>query len=374
MNIEQLKQEWETRIREDYSQETSPNRESILAWLLGQNYQRFDSLNETQKQIFYKGIDFLYRTFQKRYFGVSPELAYKNLIGRLGGLVMVRQKIRLWLSQSRDRHQTVIEVLQEVIQEMLNSDRYLQEQLNYIATCTKESRLRNSFLLANLEEYCLRPIRNQPLFVYRFFNYLKRIERGGLTQIPQGDWIKLISEDVLSENSEEILSLWDNQALIRYQETQVWEEQQLLREQVKKELIDYLEKELEPLAAQWLNLYLQGKSQDEIAKILELPVKQLYRLREKVSYHAIRVFALKQSPELVANWLEISLKEHHLGLTPSQWTEYWSNLTPEQRYLIDRLKNGKSINEIAQELHQKNQQVLSEWTKLYLAAQSLRNQ
>lgn len=366
--------QWITQLEKDLPNENATTRDSILRWLLGEKPEHFATLNTQQYTIASSAINFVYRILQSRYLGVSPEVAYRNLIGRLGGLVMLRQKIKSWVSQSRDRHQTVVDVLQEVIQEMLNSDRYLQQKMKWIAQCTNDPRLRNSLLLATLEEYCLRPIHNQPLLVYRFLNYLKRTQRGGLTQVPQGDWVKLISEEILSEDNEESISFWDTQAFNQYQESQIMEEQQAIRQQVQKEFAEYLEKEVDPLAAQWLQLYLQGKSQDSIAQDLNIPIKQIYRLREKVSYHAIRVFAVKQSPQLVANWLEISLKEHNLGLTPSQWEQYWQNITPQQRQLLELLKQEKTIDSIAQEMKLKTNQVISEWSKLYLAAQTLRTQ
>ncbi|MEY3866338.1 MAG: HetZ-related protein 2 [Microcoleaceae cyanobacterium] len=366
--------QWITQLEKDLPNENATTRESILRWLLGEKPEYFATLNTQQYAIASDAINFVYRILQSRYLGVSPEVAYRNLIGRLGGLVMLRQKIKSWVSQSRDRHQSVVDVLQEVIQEMLNSDRYLQQQMKWIAQCTNDPRLRNSLLLATLEEYCLRPIRNQPLLVYRFLNYLKRTQRGGLTQVPQGDWVKLISEEMLSEDNDESISFWDTQAFNQYQESQIIEEQQAIRQQVQKEFAQYLEKEVDPQAAQWLHLYLQGKSQESIAQDLNIPIKQIYRLREKVSYHAIRVFAVKQSPQLVANWLEISLKEHNLGLTPSQWEQYWQNLTPQQRQLLELLKEEKTIDSIAHEMKLKTNQVISEWSKLYLAAQTLRTQ
>jgi DNA-binding CsgD family transcriptional regulator len=63
-----------------------------------------------------------------------------------------------------------------------------------------------------------------------------------------------------------------------------------------------------------------------------------------------------------------------LGLTPGQWQQYWENLTPVQRQLIESLKAGKSVEAIASELKLKTNQVIGEWSKLYLVAQSLRNQ
>jgi DNA-binding NarL/FixJ family response regulator len=98
----------------------------------------------------------------------------------------------------------------------------------------------------------------------------------------------------------------------------------------------------------------------------------VYRLREKISYHAIRVFSIKEKQELVANWLETSLQEHSLGLTPVQWQNYLESLTPEQRQLLEQLKAGKTPEAIAKDLNWKVNQVMGEWSKLYLAAQALR--
>ncbi|MEG3975482.1 HetZ-related protein 2 [Microcoleus sp. herbarium8] len=370
---ERLAQDWKSRLEKDCPDESSSTRESVVRWLLGDKPERFDSLHPTQLTVACGAIDFLYRILQQRYLGVAPEKAYRNLIGRLGGLVVLRQKIQAWVSLSRDRQRSAVEVLQEVIQEMLNSDRYLQQQVAWIAECTTDKRLRNALLLASTEEYCLRPIRNQPLLVYRFVNYLRRSQRGGLTQVPAGDWVRLVSEQILPDDTEEPLSLLDTQAMSDYQENQVWEERQAGRQIVQQEFENYLRDQVDPLACQWLRLYLQGRSQEAIAEALNVPIKQIYRLREKVSYHAIRVFAVKQAPELVANWLETSLKEHNLGLTPAQWQQYLQNLTPVQLQLVESLKAGKSVETIASELKLKTNQVIGEWSKLYLAAQTLRN-
>lgn len=368
-----LAQEWSLRLQQELPGESASTRESIVRWLLGGDRERLEALTPTQRAIASQAMEFLYCILRQRYLGVPPEAAYRNLIGRLGGLVLLRQKIRAWVATSRDRQRTAVDVLQEVIQEMLHSDRYLQQQVGWIAECTSTPRLRNALLLANIEEYCLRPIRNQPLLVYRFVNYLRRTQRGGLTQVPTGDWVRLVSAEIALDENNDRVSLLDEQATEQYQENQVWEEQQALRTQVQAEFEVYLAEEVEPMAAAWLRLYLQGRSQEAIAQALNVPVKQIYRLREKVTYHAIRVFAVKQAPELVASWLQISLQEHNLGLTPTQWQQFWDSLTPQQRQLIEALKAGESIEAIASELKLKTHQAIGEWSKLYLAAQSLRS-
>ena len=370
---DELTEDWRQRILNDYPEQSSTTRQSIIDWLLGDNLERFDSLAPHQLEIAKQAMDYRYRILRQRYLGVEPERAYRNLTTRLAGLVTLRNKIRTWVSLSRDRQRAVVDVLQEVIQELLNSDRYIQKQIAWIARCTNDIRLRDALLLTSVEEYCLRPIRNQPLIVYRFVNFLRRSQRGGMTHIPEGDNVRLVSEEVTPEDADAPVSLLDNQAVENYQESQAWEEQQTTRMAVRQEFEAYLIENLGPEAAQWLRLYLQGKSQDAIAQALNKPVKEIYRLREKISYHAIRVFSVKAKPELVANWLETSLHEHNLGLTPNQWQKFWETLTLQQRQLLEYRKQGKSLEAIAKDLNLKVNQVIGEWSKLYLAAQALRS-
>lgn len=370
---EKLAQDWKQQLSTDYPHLPETTHQSIINWLIGENPERFESLDTTGLNIAKGAINFRYQILRQRYLNIPPERAYRNLIQRLGSLVMVRQKIRTWVSLSRDRQRTVVDVLQEVIQEMLQADRYLQQQMAWIAHSTSDTRLRNALLLAATEEYCLRPIRNQPLLVYRFVNYLRRTQRGGLTQVPAQELIRLISEEVTPADTEGPVSLLDTRVLNEYQEARASEEQQILREAVCKEFEVYLAENIGQEAVEWLRLYLQGCSQEVMAQKLNLPVRQLYRLREKVSYHAIRVFALKIQPELVGSWLEISLSQHSLGLTPQAWKQYCENLTPVQRQLIELLKAGEPVEAIGKIMNLKSNQVISEWTKLYLAAQTLRN-
>jgi len=355
---------------ENISQQT---QESIIKWLMGKDLERYETLAPNQLVIAQQAIDYRYRILRHRYLGVGPERAYKNLITRLGSLVMLRNKIKTWVALSRDRQRAVVDVLQEVIQELLQSDRYLQEQIGWIRECTEDSRLRNALLLTSTEEYCMRPIRNQPLLLYRFVNYLRRSQRGGITQVPTGDLVRLVSEEIVPEEADNPLSLLDNQAIAQYQENQEWEEKQAARIAVKQEFETYLAKNVDSVASEWLRLYLQGRSQEEIARALNKPIKEIYRLREKISYHAIKVFALKVQPEIVSAWLETSLSEHRLGLTPTQWQEYRESLTPEQRRLLDKLTTGKTLEAVAQDLNLKTNQVVGEWSQLYLAAQEKRN-
>lgn len=369
---EKLAEDWRSRLlREDPEHQSS--YEGIIRWLLGENPERLSQLNDQELLVISQGMEYRWRILQQRYLGVPMTEGYNQLIRRLASLFLVRNKIRSWVALSRDRQRTVIDVIQEVVQDLCQRDRYMQKQVAWISQCTDDPRLRNSLLLATLEEYCLRPVRNQPLLTYRFFNYLRQSERAGLTHVPDTELIRLVSQEITTDGSDDPVSLLDAQAIAHYEDQQAWEEQQRLRQAVYEEFADYLAKKVDPMAAKWLHLYLQGRSQEAIAQELNLPIKQIYRLREKVSYHAIRIFSLKIQPELVTNWLKISLTEHSLGLTPTQWQKYLDSLTPMQRQILSQLKAGQPLKVIADSLNLKTSQVLTEWTQLYLAAKSLRN-
>ncbi len=298
-----LAQKWNSQLCSDFPSQSAASRESIICWLLGTDLERFETLNPMQMELAQQAMEYRYRILQHRYLGLGSQQAYRHLMQRLGNLVLLRNKIRTWVALSRDRQRTVLDVLQEVIQELLQSDRYMQQQIAWIAECTDDAKLRDSLLFASIEEYCLRPIRNQPLLVYRFINYLRCSQRGGMTQVPSSELIRLVSEEIRTTDSDSPISLLDNHAIDQYQNMQAVVEQQLARAAVKQEFERYLAQKVGPLAVQWLQLYLQGRSQNAIARSLNLEIKQVYRLREKVRYHAVSIFARKHNPELLGNWL-----------------------------------------------------------------------
>ncbi len=367
-----IAQYWQQRLATDCPEQSQANRESIISWLLGIDLQRFNLLSPKELEIAKQAIEYRWRILHKRYLGMSREKAYCQLINRLGSVVTIRNKIQSWISLSRDRQRSVVDVLQEVLQELLQSDSYIQQQMSQISALTTDKRLRDMLLFASIEEYCLRPVRNQPILMYRFVNYLRRIQRGGLTQLPAGELVKLVSPEIITENNDHPVSLIDHQAIAQYEEIEYLEEQQANRQLVQAEFAEYLLANIGQLAVDWLQLYLQGKSQEQIAKQLNKPIKEVYRLREKISYHAVRIFAIKHQPELVDNWLSASLKEDNLGLTATEWQQLEEQLSPLAQQVLKLCKAGNSMEEIAQKLQCKTNQVLSEWTKIYLAAQKLR--
>lgn len=369
--VDQIAIKWAARIATESNGQNGITQTSILNWLLGEDRHRWETLDGLQLKIAEQAMDYRWRILCQRYLGLPPERAYKNLMQRLGGLAVLRDKIRAWLTLSNDRQRNVVDVLQEVIQEMLQGDKYIQQQIAWIGKCSTNPRLRDILLFASIEEYCLRPVRNRPLLAHRFVNYLCRSQKGGVTNIPQGDLVKLISDEIV-EDSDSTLNLLDKQAQENYHQQQEWAENQVTRDQVKQTLRNYLVEHISPEAGLWLDLYLQGKSPAAIAIVLKMEIEQVYRLREKIDYHTLKVFAIKAESELVSEWLDISLRSHNLGLTTSQWQVFCESLEPNQLAIVTSLKAGESLESIAKSLQVKTNQVTGAWVQIYLTAQKIR--
>lgn len=370
----QITETWQQRLATELPKQSDDVRQALVSWLVGQNPDRFNEANGRDLKILTQALDYRYQILRQRYWGVSPDEAYRRLIRRLSSLFLVRSKVRTWIALSRDRRRTVTDVLQEVIQEMLQSDRHLRQQITWIGECTRRDRLRNLLMLATVEEYCLRPIRNQPLLVYRFVNYLRRSQRGGMTQIPSGELIRLVSEEITTDDPDNSLSLLDVEAVSKYEFNQQLEEEHLLREQVKTQFSDYLTETLDETAAHWLSLHLQGHTQEAIAQQLDLSIKEAYRLREKIRYHAIRVYTLRENPDLVFSWLKTSVREHNLGLPPEEWERFFADRPPLQQRILKQMKAGDTLDAIAESCDMKPRQVAGEWAQIYLEAQALRTE
>jgi hypothetical protein len=288
--VENILQAWHWQLAFDYPNLSVAIRDSIVSWLIGNHFEQLEQLDCQQIELIQQGMAYRYRILQNRYLGQAPEQSYRRLTIRLGSLAVLQSKIRMTISLSRDRYRQTSEVLQEFLQDLLQRDCYLQQQMTAIAKCTDDVRLRHALLFTTIEEYCLRPVRNQPLIVYRFINYMRRLSPGGVTQVPKNGEIRIVFAQIPTEDSDRTFSLLDAQAIEQDREQQEAVEQQQQREEVKQQLSKYLDQKLGHLAVEWLNLYLQGQSQQAIAQQLNLTPKDVYRLREKVCYHATRLF------------------------------------------------------------------------------------
>lgn len=117
--------------------------------------------------------------------------------------------------------------------------------------------MKDALLFASVEEYCLRPIRNQPLLEYRFVNYLRRTQRGGLTQVLGSDLVKLASSDILTDDNDNNVNLVESQAIVDSQEAQnLLEEQQTLQIEIQQEFENYLRENQQDKVPHWLEMYL----------------------------------------------------------------------------------------------------------------------
>lgn len=288
--VEDLVRIWHWQLAFDYANLSVATRESIVCWLFENNTERLSQLTKEQMQLVQKGMAYRYRILKHRYLEQAPEQSYRRLLTRLNSLALLQNKIRMTVALSRDRHRRTIEVLQKFLPDLLQRDCYLQQQMAAIASCTDDLRLRHALLFTTIEEYCLRPVRDRPLIVHRFINYMRRLSPGGITKVPKSGEIRIVVAQLPTEDSDRAFSLLDAQAIEQYNEHQEAIEQQQQRQEVKQQLSEYLEQKLGFLAVKWLNLYLQGQSQRAIAAQLNITTKEVYRLREKVCYHATRLF------------------------------------------------------------------------------------
>ncbi|MGB2924691.1 MAG: HetZ-related protein 2 [Limnothrix sp.] len=369
-----LQNYWQKQCEQDYANEKSAKEISVLVqWLLGDNELQWADKSPQEWALVESGIQYRYRVLQ-RYLPQKPSLRYGYLLKHLSKIITLRQQIQTWISLSRDRRRTVYDVLEEVIQEMLQRDRYLKSELKWIQTCTKRRNLQEAFLCTTLEEYCLRPIHNQPLISYRFVNLMRRYQRSGMTNLPADHQLRLLSTELENNLSEQTFNLLDDEAIARHHTKETFLEQQHLRQQVVTSFTDYLQQHVkDPLVVPWLQLYLQGKTQEAIALALDLPIQKIYRIRDKVKYHAIHNFAIKTNPDLVAQWLQTSLHQHQLGLTAPQWQTFKTKLTPEQQTILTQLQQKTSLQTQTEKLDYSSTQLLQQWSKIYLLAQDIRN-
>lgn len=176
MDAEKLVLSMRSRLAAECPELCVANRESIINWLLGSNLKRYEILNPKEQEIVLQAMEYRYRILRQRYLGIAFERAYRNLITRLG-MVTLRHKIQTWVALSQDRQRMVLDVLVEIIQELLQSDNYIQEQMTCITKFTTDDKLKNALLFTCIEEYCLRPVHNQPLLVYHLINYLKKSKK-----------------------------------------------------------------------------------------------------------------------------------------------------------------------------------------------------
>lgn len=113
--------------------------------------------------------------------------------------------------------------------------------------------------------------------------------------------------------------------------------EQVLRDRVIQELIQYLEAQEQQDCIDYFVLRLQDLPAAEIDEILSLTARQRDYLQQRFKYH-VEKFARVHNWQLVHQWLGIDL-EHNLGLSSDEWGDFFEGLEPLQQKLLHLRRN-----------------------------------
>jgi len=168
---------------------------------------------------------------------------------------------------------------------------------------------------------------------------------------------------------------WGNASLQRVREQMVAQDiepgQDALRDHVVAELLSYLRARNQEDCAHYFKLRLQDLSASEIETRLNLTPRQRDYLQQRFKYHLLR-FALSHEWELVHQWLEADL-DRNLGLTDREWQQFLTELTPQQKTLLQLHQAGESDSNIAHRLGYTITQAQKQWSQLLAQAWEIRN-
>ena len=112
---------------------------------------------------------------------------------------------------------------------------------------------------------------------------------------------------------------------------------QVLRDRIVQELMDYLESQDQEDCIDYFVLRLQDLPASEIDEILNLTPRQRDYLQQRFKYH-VEKFAQVHNWQLVHQWLGIDL-EHNLGLSSEEWEQFVDTLSPLQQKLLRLRRN-----------------------------------
>ena len=154
---------------------------------------------------------------------------------------------------------------------------------------------------------------------------------------------------------------------------------QVLRDRIIQELIEYLEHQEQHDCIDYFVLRLQDLPAGEIDEILDLTARQRDYLQQRFKYH-VEKFAQVHNWQLVHQWLGIDL-EHNLGLSPEEWDGFVETLDPLQQQLLqlrcNQVKVGRlemDADEISEFLGCTPKRVNRTWGQILSAAWKYRNQ
>lgn len=145
----------------------------------------------------------------------------------------------------------------------------------------------------------------------------------------------------------------------------------VLRDRVIAELVEYLKSQGQSDCVDYLALKLHDLAAPEIDDILGLSPRQRDYLQQRFKYH-VEKFARSHQWKLVHQWLGADL-DQNLGMPPQQWEAFQSNLSDEQKQLLQLKRAGGTDQEIAQALKCTPKQVQKRWAALLEVAWLSRN-
>ncbi|HEY9886990.1 MAG TPA: hypothetical protein V6D02_01215 [Candidatus Obscuribacterales bacterium] len=154
---------------------------------------------------------------------------------------------------------------------------------------------------------------------------------------------------------------------------------QVLRDRIIQELIEYLEGQDQHDCIDYFVLRLQDLPAAEIDEILDLSPRQRDYLQQRFKYH-VEKFAQVHNWQLVHQWLGIDL-EHNLGLSSEEWDGFITTLEPLQQQLLQlrrsQVKAGHlvmDIGELSELLGCTPKRVNRTWGQILNLAWKYRNQ
>lgn len=143
------------------------------------------------------------------------------------------------------------------------------------------------------------------------------------------------------------------------------------RDRVISELIEYLRSQGQEDCVDYLVLKLQDLGVREIDQILGLTSRERDYLQQRFKYH-VEKFARNHQWQLVHQWLGAGI-ENKLGMSSQQWERFLSQLSEQQRQILQLKTANKSDQAIAKAMKCTPKQLQKRWSQLLDLAWSIRN-
>ncbi|HAC64366.1 MAG TPA: hypothetical protein DCF68_12705 [Cyanothece sp. UBA12306] len=169
--IKPLKAVWYKRLVRELPYLDGEKCHSILNWLL--SCESDSPLASPELDILNQRLAYRYRILHQRYLFVDSHQAYRQLISRLGSVLLSINSVQTWITKQSQSRQETLRLIQKLIHELLDNDSNLQNKLSRIPQYTTDAHLSKALVLATIEEYCMYPIHGQPLLLHLLRQYLK---------------------------------------------------------------------------------------------------------------------------------------------------------------------------------------------------------